>query len=64
MDENTVENILSNARHALGEVEGIIANAADADHTWRGVHAAMARLAYIEQLLTEGGDADPDSVPA
>lgn len=59
MDENTRANVESSARHAIREIEGVVANLDDPDRAWHALGAAVSRLNYIDELLRAAGHEPP-----
>lgn len=57
MDAEIRGNILSSARHAIIEIEGIIDHVDDEAMILPALAAASSRLAYIHELLREADSA-------
>lgn len=61
LDDDTRGDIGSNARHAITEIESLLANLEDPATMWYALHAALTRLRHIAALLAEVGFPPPYS---
>lgn len=52
---SSTEDIQSNARHAIGELEGILKVDATPQQIYNRVRDASVRIERIKELLTESG---------